>query len=107
MTGIPGLNPGTMNFSGSYIDWAKYSDIAQAGDAGLRAGHRPPRGREAGPRKRSLRLTERVAGEAESPCRSLTSCPPCDHVGGGQVGSITRLLWRQHFLLRTIWPTYV
>ena len=25
MTGMPGLNPGTMNFSGSYIDWAKYS----------------------------------------------------------------------------------
>ena len=25
MGGIPGLNPGTMNLSGSYIDWAKYS----------------------------------------------------------------------------------
>ena len=25
MTGIPGLNPGTMKVSGSYIDCAKYS----------------------------------------------------------------------------------
>ena len=31
MTGIPGLNPGTMKTSGSYIDCAKYSTSLRPG----------------------------------------------------------------------------
>ena len=31
MAGIPGLNPGTMKRSGSYIDWAKYSTSLRPG----------------------------------------------------------------------------
>ena len=83
MTGIPGLKPGTMKVSGSYSDWAKYSTSLRPGTRSRADSDALEIGEPQRPR-----LADRVAGKAESlAVHDLAA--HLDHVGRGQVGSIT------------------
>ena len=94
--GHPRIESRHDEFLGFVYRLGEVLDIAQAGDAGLRADIDP---REVGEPERPLRLTDRVAGQAQSlAVHDLAA--HLDHVGRGQVGSDHSLLRRQHFLLR-------
>ena len=95
MTGIPGLNPGTMKALGLVHRLGEVLDIAQARDAALRAGVDP---REVGEPERPA-LADRVAGKAESLAVHDLAADR-DHVGRGQIALISNLLRRLNFVLR-------